>query len=147
MYVDDLCVVISSRYVHNLKSIIDSINAFGVVCGLKLNLSKSALVLKGHFRTDELDYFRECGLSIKDHVKYLGVLIGNISCFPGLLQNIKGGPMQSSSGCLLWPLSPGENSTPKTMGSSSPYLDCQSSQSHGTRGTLFEGSVQHGFRH
>ena len=49
MYVDDLCVLISSRYTPNLKHILDAMHQFSKVLGLKLNLGKSALVLKGNF--------------------------------------------------------------------------------------------------
>ena len=49
MYVDDLCVLINSRYTPNLKHILDAMHRFSKVSGLKLNLGKSALVIKGNF--------------------------------------------------------------------------------------------------
>ena len=47
--------------------------------GLRLNLSKSALVLKGTFPPQDHDYFDEYGLSVQPHVTYLGVQIGNLT--------------------------------------------------------------------
>ena len=49
MYVDDLCVLISSRYTPNLKHFFEAMHQFSKVSGLRLNLGKSALVLKGNF--------------------------------------------------------------------------------------------------
>ena len=49
MYVDDPCVLISSRYTPNLKHILDAMHQFSKVSSLKLNLGKSALCLKGNF--------------------------------------------------------------------------------------------------
>ena len=64
MDVDDLCVLISSRYTPNLKHILDAMHQFSKVSGLRLNLGKSALVLEGIFFQQEHDYFEGCGLSI-----------------------------------------------------------------------------------
>ena len=69
MYVDDLCVLISSRFTSNL----DAMHQFSKVLGLRINLGKSALVLKGDFLQQALDYFEGCGLSIQQYVKYPGV--------------------------------------------------------------------------
>ena len=79
MYVDDLCVLISSRFTPNLKHILDAMHQFSKVSGLRLNLGKSELVLEGDFFQQELDYFEGCGLSIQPYVKYSGVQIGNLS--------------------------------------------------------------------
>ena len=79
VYVDDLCVLISSRCTPNLKHILDAMHQFSKVSGLKLNLGKSALVIKGNFFQQEHDYFEGRGMSIEQYVKYLAVQIGNIS--------------------------------------------------------------------
>ena len=76
MYVDNMCVIISSRYVSHPNAILNSMHRFGKVSGLNLSVGKSTIVLKGMFTHT---HFKNCGLPIEQHVKYLGVRIGNIS--------------------------------------------------------------------
>ena len=64
MYVDDLCVLVSSRCTPNLKHILDAMHQFSKSLGLKLNLGKSALILKRNFFQQPRAYFASCGLSI-----------------------------------------------------------------------------------
>ena len=58
---------------------LDSMNEFGRILGLCLNLSKSAMVIKGKRIECDIKSFKSCGLTMADSVRYLGVLIGHVT--------------------------------------------------------------------
>ena len=58
---------------------LDNIVGFGQVSSLQLNLSKSAMVVKGKFPGSDMNKLQNCGLPITTCVRYLGVLIGHVT--------------------------------------------------------------------
>ena len=78
-YVDDLCVLVTSNFRSSLQSILDIMVAFSKVFRLQLNMSKSALVLKREVFLDDMWFFVNCGLPLRDSVHSLGVLIGHVT--------------------------------------------------------------------
>ena len=79
MFVDDLCVLITSGFCQSVWFVLGSVVEFGQVCGLQLNLSKSAMVLKGNFAGGDMNTLQNCGLPITASARYLGVLISHVT--------------------------------------------------------------------
>ena len=103
MYVDDLCVLITSNFSSSLLSILDSMNEFGRISGLCLNLSKSAMVIKGKFSDSDIKSFKSCGLTMADSVRYLGVLIGHVTTAQAFTRAL-GEAQRRASQLSLFPL-------------------------------------------
>ena len=103
MYVDDLCVLITSNFAPSLRSILDSMNEFGRISGLCLNLSKSAMVIKGKFSESDIKSFKSCGLTMADSVRYLGVLIGHVTTAQAFARAL-GEAQRRASQLSLFPL-------------------------------------------
>ena len=54
MYVDDLCILITSKFSDTIQQVIQCLHEFGQVSGLQLNLGKSAVVVKGNLSTKDI---------------------------------------------------------------------------------------------
>ena len=80
MCVDDLAGLISGPKIQEaLPQLLDMLHQFALVSGLKLNLDKCGIVIKGLITSDAMSTIRNSGMKVKRDVKYLGVNMGNIS--------------------------------------------------------------------
>ena len=81
LYVDDLLIIIhdvpqdAAQAMIQAKAVLD---AFSGITGLSINLSKSAILVKGFWPPALTGLLAATGLPIKDKYKYLGVFIGHI---------------------------------------------------------------------
>ena len=86
MYSDDLWVLITRwKIVPFLQRVHDCMTEFGIFSGLKLDIAKCGMVIKGLLHKDDQAKVasqageRLLGILVQQSVKYLGVRIGNIS--------------------------------------------------------------------
>ena len=81
-YADDLFLYIPvspSVVCAILPQICDQLRVYGVYVGPRLNLGKSAFLIKGAWTPRHLEVPRSFGIQVKQKVKYLGVLVGHVS--------------------------------------------------------------------
>ena len=79
MYVDDLVIYIAclpedAKFL--LQEVVQALNTFGLHTGLRMNASKSKVLLKG-LHLQQLVW--SLGLKLADKIRYLGVMIGQVS--------------------------------------------------------------------
>ena len=80
MYVDDLCIIISSNFTATLHSIMECMLKFGKNSQLRLHLGKCVVVEKCNFSQANWKSIENYGLPLKMSIKYhLGVLIGHMT--------------------------------------------------------------------
>ena len=81
-YVDDLLLIIhdvpsaAAQHMLNAKAELDM---FSIAAGISVNVSKSAILLKGSWDFDSVVSLGATNLPIKDRCRYLGVLIGHVA--------------------------------------------------------------------
>ena len=81
-YADDLLLYIPlppKAVCKLLPLIFEHLHQFGIFVGLRLNLSKSAFLVKGVWPDAYRESLRSFGIEIKDRVKYLGILLGHVT--------------------------------------------------------------------
>ena len=81
-YADDLLVYIPLPLAQTfplLSKVFDAIRVYGYAVGLKINLDKSAFLTKGIWQELELQRLSQFGVSVRQKVKYLGILLGHVS--------------------------------------------------------------------
>ena len=60
-----------------LTHIFEAIGVYGLFVGLRINLGKSAFLLKGDWGDDHI--LASFGVSVKSKIKYLGIVLGHVS--------------------------------------------------------------------
>ena len=90
MYMDDLCIIIASKFCETLRSVMRCMTVFGRFSGLQVNLGKSAVVTKGSLQQSDLQAINVSEVPMKLFVRYLRVLIGTCHCCPSRLQSSGG---------------------------------------------------------
>ena len=79
MYADDLIIFLDGRANPQLlKRVWEVVSRFGQFSGLKVNLSKTAAIVRNCGGMEWARCFRDIGVDVKNFVKYLGVCLGNI---------------------------------------------------------------------
>ena len=81
-YADDLPVYIPLppiQVIPMLDKVFDAIKVYGYNVRLKINLDKSAFLLKGFWHDRPRERLRQFGVEIRSMVKYPGILIGHVS--------------------------------------------------------------------
>ena len=79
MYADDLIVFLDGRANPELLGEVwKVVSCFGQFSGLKVNLSKTAAIVRNCGGQEWAQYFGDIGAEVKIFVKYLGVRLGNI---------------------------------------------------------------------
>ena len=81
-YADDLLLYIPlppAEVLPLLDKVFDIIKVYGYNVGLKINLDKSAFLLKGFWHDHTQARLQKFGVSVRTRVKYLGVLIGHLT--------------------------------------------------------------------
>ena len=79
MYADDLIIFLDGRANPQLlKRVWEVVSRFGQFSGLKVNLSKTAAIVRNCGGMEWARCFRDIGVDVKKFVKYLGVRLGNI---------------------------------------------------------------------
>ena len=79
MYADDLIFFFNGRANPQLlRRVWEVVSCFGKFSGLKVNLSKTAAIVRNCGGMEWVRCFRDIGVDVKNFVKYLGVRLGNI---------------------------------------------------------------------
>ena len=81
-YADDLLIYTPlppAQVIPMLAKVFDVIKVYGCNVGLKINLDKSAFLVKGHWHERLRERLRPFGVEVRTKVKYLGILIGHVS--------------------------------------------------------------------
>ena len=79
MYADDLIIFFDGRANPQLlKRVWEVVSRFGQLSGLKVNLNKTAAIVRNCGGMEWARCFRDIGVDVKNFVKYLGVRLGNI---------------------------------------------------------------------
>ena len=79
MYADDLIIFFDGRANPQLlKRVWEVVSRFGQFSGLKVNLNKTAVIVRNCGGMEWARCFRDIGVDVKNFVKYLGVRLGNI---------------------------------------------------------------------
>ena len=79
MYADDLIIFFDGRANPQLlKRVWEVVSRFGQFSGLKVNLSKTAAIVRNCGGMEWARCFQDIGVDVKNFVKYLGVRLGNI---------------------------------------------------------------------
>ena len=79
MYADDLTIFLDGRANPQLLGKIWTVvSCFGQFSGLKVNLHKTAAIVRNCGGSAWAKCFGEIGVDVKNFVKYLGVHLGNI---------------------------------------------------------------------
>ena len=79
MYADDLIIFLDGRANPQLlRRVWEVVSCFGQFSGLKVNLSKTAAIVRNCGGMEWARCFRDIGVDVKNFVKYLGVRFGNI---------------------------------------------------------------------
>ena len=79
MYADDLISFLDGRANPQLLGKVwEVVSCFGQFSGLKVNLNKTAAIVRNCGETEWARCFRDIGVDVKNFVKYLGVRLGNI---------------------------------------------------------------------
>ena len=79
MYADDLIIFFDGRANPQLlKRVWEVVSRFGQFSGLKVNLNKTAAIVRNCGGMEWARCFRDIGVDVKNFVKYLGVRLGNI---------------------------------------------------------------------
>ena len=79
MYADDLIIFLDGRANPQLlRRVWEVVSCFGQFSGLKLDLSKTAAIVRNSGGMEWARCFRDIGVDVKNFVKYLGVRLGNI---------------------------------------------------------------------
>ena len=79
MYADDLIIFLDGQANPQLlKRVWEVVSRFGQFSGLKVNLSKTAAIVRNCGVMEWARCFRDIGVDVKIFVKYLGVRLGNI---------------------------------------------------------------------
>ena len=79
MYADDLIIFFDGRANPQLlKRVWEVVSRFGQFSGLKVNLNKTAAIVRKCGGMEWARCFRDIGVDVKNFVKYLGVRLGNI---------------------------------------------------------------------
>ena len=79
MYADDLIIFFDGRANPQLlKRVWEVVSQFGQFSGLKVNLNKTAAIVRDCGGMEWAKCFRDIGVDVKNFVKYLGVRLGNI---------------------------------------------------------------------
>ena len=79
MYADDLIISFDGRANPQLlKRVWEVVSRFGQFSGLKVNLNKTAAIVRNCGGMEWARCFRDIGVDVKNFVKYLGVRLGNI---------------------------------------------------------------------
>ena len=79
MYADDLIIYFDGRANPQLlKRVWEVVSRFGQFSGLKINLNKTAAIVRNCGGMEWARCFRDIGVDVKNFVKYLGVRLGNI---------------------------------------------------------------------
>ena len=79
MYADDLIIFLDGRANPQLlKRVWEVVSRFGQFSGLKVNLNKTAAIVRKCGGIEWARCFRDIGVDVKNFVKYLGVRLGNI---------------------------------------------------------------------
>ena len=79
MYADDLIIFFDGRANPQLlKRVWEVVSRFGQFSGLKINLNKTAAIVRNCGGMEWARCFRDIGEDVKNFVKYLGVRLGNI---------------------------------------------------------------------
>ena len=81
-YADDLLIYIPlppAQVIPLLDKVFDVIKVYGYNIGLKINLDKSAFLLKEFWHERLRERLRQFGVEVRTKVKYQGILIGHVS--------------------------------------------------------------------
>ena len=79
MYADDLIIFFDgTANPQLLKRVWEVVSRFGQFSGLKVNLNKTAAIVRNCGGMEWARCFRDIGVDVKNFVKYLGVRLGNI---------------------------------------------------------------------
>ena len=79
MYADDLIIFFDGRANPQLLTRVwEVVSRFGQLSGLKVNLNKTAAIVRNCGGMEWARCFRDIGVDVKNFVKYLGVRLGNI---------------------------------------------------------------------
>ena len=79
MYADDLIIFLDGRANPQLlRRVWEVVSCFGQFSGLKVNLSKTAAIVRNCGGMEWARCFRDIGVDVKNFVKYLDVRLGNI---------------------------------------------------------------------
>ena len=79
-YAGDLLISLPpAQVIPLLDKVFDVIKVYGYNVGLKINLDKSAFLLKGFWDERLRERLRQFGVEVRTKVKYFGILIGHVS--------------------------------------------------------------------
>ena len=82
-YADDLLIYIPlppPTVCKLLTHIFEAIRVYGLFVGLRINLGKSAFLLKGEWGKDHKRILASFGVPVKAKIRYLGIVLGHVSC-------------------------------------------------------------------